>query len=260
MTLRPASIRPRLPRDRSLEAPSSPHLRAFAVLLLCCTLAGPSPAHATPAGAYDQPPPGPALSLDALDPILAELATTEIEALSFWDRLWQWLVERFSPVRDDTDLTWLNDFRVSDTVARWIFYLTAALIVLLGIGIVVNELRHANAFRRRRKLGGGRINAPDVVPSTSVEDLLSLPLSEQPAMLLRLILARLENLRDRQLSLTHREIVRATIGLRPAQSQPLHKIANFAERIRYGGWLPQPSEIEPVIGAGRALLSELPEE
>ncbi len=237
----------------------SPHLRAFAVLLLCCTLAGPSPA--TPAGAYDQPPPGPALSLDALDPILAELATTtETEVLSLWDRLWQWLDERLNPVRDDADLAWLNDFRVSDTVARWIFYLTAALIVLLGIGIVVNELRHANAFRRRRKLGGGRITDPDVVPSTSVEDLLSVPLSEQPAMLLRLILARLENLRDRHVSLTHREIVRATHGLRPAQSQPLHKIANFAERIRYGGWLPQQSEIEPVIGAGRALLSELPEE
>lgn len=239
--------------------PSSPHWRALAALLLCCTLASPYLAHA--ASAYDQPPPGAALSLDALDPILAELAPTETQVVSLWDKLWDWLDELFDPVSDDENPPWFRDFRVSDTIARWIFYITGALIVLLAIGIVANELRHANAFRRRREHGGGRLTNPDVAASTTVEDLLSLPLAEQPAELLRLILARLAlaNVTDRQESLTHREIVHATQSLEPGQSQPLHKVANIAERIRYGRRLPKEHEIEPAIGAGRALLSKLAE-
>ncbi len=80
-------------------------------------------------------------------------------------------------------------------------------------------------------------------------------------MLLKLIVARLALARvtDRQESLTHREIVHATQSLEPVQSQPLHKVANLAERIRYGGRLPEEHEIEPVVGAGRALLSKLAE-
>lgn len=237
----------------------SPRSRAFAVLLFCCTLAAPSAAHT--ASAYDQPAPGPALSLDALDPILAELAPTETQVVSLWDKLWDWLDELLDPAGDNEDPPWFRDFRVSDTIARWIFYITGALIVLLAVGIVANELRHANAFRRRRKHGGGPLTVPDVAASTTVEDLLSLPLSEQPGVLLKLIVARLALARvtDRQESLTHREIVHATQSLEPAQSQPLHKVANLAERIRYGGRLPEEHEIEPVVGAGRALLSKLVE-
>jgi hypothetical protein len=171
------------------------------------------------------------------------------------------LDELLDPAGDNEDPPWFRDFRVSDTIARWIFYITGALIVLLAVGIVANELRHANAFRRRREHGRGPLTAPDVAASTTVEDLLSLPLSEQPGVLLKLIVARLALARvtDRQESLTHREIVHATQSLEPAQSQPLHKVANLAERIRYGGRLPEEHEIEPVVGAGRALLSKLVE-
>ena len=244
---------------------------AFLLLILNCLLAGPALAEAdahadtelskkapaTTASHYERTPLGPSLETDHLDDILSELAKPTAAALSMWDQISAWFEQFFEDQSQMTIPQWLEDFRLSETTAQWIFYLACALIVLLSAGIIWNELRHASA-RRRWKQTAADTNDPALGLAAAPQLPLSeIPLIELPAYLLGLLIRRTDIQSARPGSLTHRELIQAMQTLAPAQREPLIGITTVAERIRYAPRPPESNEIEQAVASAKILIDKL---
>ncbi len=230
-------------------------------LCLALLLAPPLLAQATPepiGDHYRKTPPGPSIGAEHLDGILRDLARPEAGSFELWERLRRWLEETFG-AGESLDLPrWLEDFRVSDDTVLFIFYGACALVVLLSLAIIANELRLVR-WRRRQKTQGA--DAAADAPVATPVDPDRLPLLELPAFLLKQILERLAEHptfpRRRVASLTHQEIERAAATLAPALAKPLISTAAVAERIRYAAAAPESTEIERAVAGSRALLDTL---
>jgi len=205
---------------------------------------------------YDLRPQGPELSRDRLDSSLAELELPIQASLSMWDQIREWLKGLFQNTTPTTFPDWLDDFRLSETTAQWIFYLTCMLIVALAVAIVFNELRHVRARRRTERVSP---DAPviDNPTDAALED-QTIPLLDYPAHLLEILINRL-HLRHthRVASLTHREILAAADTLQPTQKELLVRITHLAEQIRYAGSRPDDAQVEEVVAATRAAIETL---
>ncbi len=208
-------------------------------------------------GYYVDATPGPRLDTHLLDTILEELALPEAQAeLTFWEKLENWLNrylgERTEPVLPD----WLRSFRLPEDTMLWVFYVSCLLIVLLAVGIVANEVRHARG-RRQRDVESAAVS--DAPAASSTSDAKPDSLLELPAWLLRKLIIRLglSLSGTRGHSLTHRELARAGEGLPDELGEPLGVLARTAERIRFGDALPDEDEIKTAVRAGTSLLDSL---
>lgn len=248
--------------------------RALALPLLICLLA---PTGAL-AGQTDPPPPatesyasyptraeGPVLHPGTLNDVLEELDLPEPESLTLLDRLLLWLEEYFSDDSTDAFPDWLNDFRFSPVVAEAIFYAACALIVGLAIAIIANEIRHLNGRSGSRVTpsAGGRAFLPDDGSAAVLNDL---PLFDRPAHLLNVILGRLStaelNHRPSNLtghltrSLTHRDILTLSLGLREEEREPLHQLTRVAEQIRYADAPPPQHAVVEAVDRAQVLIQD----
>lgn len=207
-------------------------------------------------GLYLDPPGGPEIDPATLEPILEELGGQV--TMSAWDRLIAWLESLFGDRPDTAIPGWLRDFQFPAELWDWIFYVSCVLVVLLSVGIIANELRSRHGARRRSSSGRHPLNhVPS--PAPSLEQVLALPLLDQPASLLRLILAelRLADTPGTRFSLTHREIARVADSLLELDAESIRQVARTAERIRYAQIAPEPEEIHAVIATGRRMVEEL---
>lgn len=212
---------------------------------------------------------GPELDDHLLDPILEALTLPEMQTeLSFWEKLEDWLNrhlgDRPTPVLPD----WLRSFRLPEDTILWVFYVSCALIVMLAIGIVGNEIRHARG-RRKSACGcekSGReedARGTNVLASSADRGRASRnkpdSVLELPAWLLGRLIARLglSLSGTRGDSLTHRELVLAGARLPGEVAQPLAALARTAERIRYDAGAPDETEISAAVREGTVLLESL---
>ncbi len=200
---------------------------------------------------------GPRLDEQLLDSILEGLSLPDAQAeLSFWEALENWLNQylgdRSEPVLPD----WLRSYRLPEDTVLWVFYLSCALIVLLAVAIVGNEIRH---LRGRRKPGAEAmaVAAAGDYPQSAEQEPATL--LELPAWLLRQLIVRLglSSSGTRGASLTHRQLAEAGADLPQAIGQPLAELAQAAELIRYGNEAPARARLTKAVQDGKAVLQSL---
>lgn len=213
-----------------------------------------------------QPPAaGPRIDLDTVRPILDELRSQQAEQPIGWlDRLKRWLRELIDRQRQQPDSwlgRWLEGVEIPDKVSGAIVLGSILLIVALALAVVINELRVAGAFRRRR--GAARADAAagearataTLVAEVSGET----GSAAQAPLLLRALVTTLQasGRLPSARCLTHREL-----GLRARfddeqQRRCFQRVARLAERVTYGTRSIPPGELEEVLDAGQALNSQL---
>ncbi len=205
------------------------------------------------------------VAVGSLGPILDSLRTQEPERpLTWFERFKRWLRAKLESRGGDSDnwlSRWLDDVDVPDAVARGILFASIGLIVALTIVVIVNELRAAGVFRRRRRsqdadmiLGGIASAAAD-----DVADIDALPADRKISVLLRMLVTTLVQsgrLRAER-SLTHRELCTRAAFDDAQQRESFRRVAALAERTVYGiGEVPA-DEVEPIVAAARALDAQL---
>lgn len=200
--------------------------------------------------------PGSLIDLDTLDALLAELQQQPQPPPSLWQRLMEWLAQWLSDT-DPKAPRWLDDISVPEMLVTSILFGSLALIVLLAAFIVFRELRQGLAHRRKVEAVGWDIAAGPAIGQLAFSDLANAPLSEQPGLLLRIILARLQNagLMPHRSSLTHRDIAAASATIERGAAVGL--ISRAAERATYGNWQPAPEDIDPLLQTGREFCAAL---
>ena len=205
----------------------------------------------------------PQLSVDTLRPILAELGEQDRKRESPWHRFQAWLRDLLDQRDNESSDGWvarsLSRLAQSDGLARVISWLCLAFVVVIAIGVVLNELRIAGVLRRVRSARSGR-NIRDVhEPEPRVlqwSDVQGARIEDRPRLLLELIVSRLvtEGKLPPADGLTVRELVRsAALGNGP-DGELLLEVALAAERIRYSAEQASADSILQLMERGRLLL------
>lgn len=205
------------------------------------------------------------VAVDSLGPILGSLRTQEPERpLTWFERFKRWLRAKLGSRGSDSDnwlSHWLDDVDVPDAVARGILFASIGLIVVLTIVVIVNELRAAGVFRRRRRSQDADMILAGIASAAAddVADIDALPADRKISVLLRVLVTTLVQsgrLRAER-SLTHRELCTRAAFDDAQQRESFRRVAALAERTVYGiGEVPA-EEVEPIVAAARALDAQL---
>ena len=202
------------------------------------------------------------VDVGTLGPILDSLRAEEPErAPGLLDRLQRWLRSLFGRQQTDPDnwlSRWLDELDVSDTVVRAILLVAIAVLLVMAIGVIYNELRAAGLLRRRPVVQDDAVNAATSASADATE-LGALSAERKASMLLRMLVATLVRsgrLRTER-GLTYRELsARATFD-DAQQRESFRRVASLAERTVYGGREIAAEEVEPVVELARALDAQL---
>ena len=200
----------------------------------------------------------------ALGPILEALRAQRPERpLTWFERFKRWLRSMADRQENDSDSwlsRWLDKTRVTEAAATTILFLALALILGLTVLVIVNELRAAGVFRRGRAIEIEHAAAGAATPEDDAAvDLDSLPPDRKASMLLRMLVTTLVQsgrLRTER-SLTHRELCARANFDNAGQRESFQRVAALAERTVYGSGVVQPTEVEPIVTAARALDAQL---
>jgi hypothetical protein len=241
---------PWLPRDwnrphNQLSANSLVELRALLQREAARTSSGHEPGTATVSG------------------VLAALSQAE-HPYSWWQRLKNWLrgvlTRPPQPAQDSWLQRLLMRMHLPAALTRWIEWLGLALTVLMGAGIVLNEMRLAGwtTFRGRRGVLAAAA-AGDAGTSVRLEDLESASPSQQPRLLLELVAARLvqQSRLPPARALTVRELSGAARLEEPADRRRLNELAAACERVRFSDQEVAPALLARALAQGRELLASL---
>jgi hypothetical protein len=202
------------------------------------------------------------VDVSTLGPILDSLRAEEPERTQgLLDRLQRWLRSLFGRQQNDPDnwlSRWLDELDVSQTVVRTILLVAIALLLVMVIGVVYNELRTAGLLRQRPVVQDDAVNAATSASGDATE-LDALAAERKASMLLRMLVATLVRsgrLRTER-GLTYRELsARATFD-DAQQRESFRRVASLAERTVYGGREITAEEVEPVVAVARALDAQL---
>jgi hypothetical protein len=197
----------------------------------------------------------------ALAPILKQIAEPVIEKKqSKWDKFLEWLRKRMNRNSQPGSWPgWLKNAHMSERAAKIAGWIVVGLVGLLALGIIVNELRAAGVFKRRRKAAAGEAVAQDELPPNAREVLATTQLADQPTLLLRMLVAKLvEGGRlARERSLTHRELSQRARFDTADDLSAFEHVARLSEQAIYGERPLDSQTAEPVLTRGRALYDAL---
>ncbi len=214
---------------------------------------------------------------DALDsrhqPTTSPLDESRLQALlaetlvnvepSLWERFMEWLNDWFIEEKKGDKLPewleWLNKLDISREQSQFIFNLSLALLVLMALGILFNELRRlplSRAARAQRRKGGGADATPaDTLPDWS--HIRALPPRQQATVLLRHLLRLMQ---ERELlpdprARTAGECVEAVATTLPEARPAFAHVAEAADRGLFGR--EQPLIDEALLAEAEALRDRL---
>jgi hypothetical protein len=203
----------------------------------------------------------PAPARRMLDPVLAELGEQGQQGATRWERLKRWLKQKLEDRPDSNEPGWLEKWsrqlRTSEGVAQAITYVGYAMVVLLVLFVIWQELRAAGLWSRRA--ARRKDPAAEWRRRLMLADVLAAPLSERPGMLLRLLgeaLARAQRLPAAD-GLTAGAIVRQANLDVDADRAALAQVARAAEQLRYAAQPPPDDAIEGSVSGARELLGRL---
>jgi hypothetical protein len=196
--------------------------------------------------------------------IVDGLARKHAQDRSRWDLFKDWLR---SLLGNDAghSLSWLDRWvEKLGMAANFMTYVIGGLLlaaVIAGVVFVVRELRAAGVLSGRRPSASrttGAASADDELRGEPILD--TLPLPEQPALLLRLLVNCLLRTGRVQANrhFTHRELVTRVV-LDESERQRFAKVARTAEVLMYGpqGGRADAASVRQVVQDGRELLLQL---
>jgi hypothetical protein len=212
---------------------------------------------------YAEPPAAREIQVDSLESILDELqqpAQAE-QPLTWFERFKRWLRNLMGQQDAATDSwlsRWLQEHSLSETAQKVLLYAVVALVVLLALAVIVNEVRVARRGRRKRERTHASFAEASLDGPARSLDLDAAARNERPSILLQMLVATLVKTGRLQAerSLTHRELAARARFDDPSQRESFRRIAHLAERVVYGGD-EAPAELDEVVQAGRALHSQL---
>ena len=199
-----------------------------------------------------------------LDAILEQLTSEQIKPQqSWWDMAMAWLRSWFSTPAEGSG-SWLDELLErlgqSRDLITLMTYVLLAVAVIGALAFIFNELRVAGVLSRRMPPASRRLaDAPGEDATTGPGDFDTAALADQPAILLRLLVAQLaaRGILTTERSLTHRELV-ARAALPDAQSQTrFARVSQLAERVLYGHGAMDDGQVRDVVIDGRNLLQQL---
>jgi hypothetical protein len=213
---------------------------------------------------YENEPEREAIGTESLDPLLESLRQPPVaeQSLSWYERLKRWLHQLFEKKQIQPDANteswlsrWLDEHPLPEVVIWIVVYGSITLVVLLTLGIVINEVRLAVRGRR----GAAEAAAADL-PGAAGAARLDLALSgERPSALLRMLIATLVKtgrLNGAQ-SLTHRELTKRARFDDSTQRESFQKIAQLAEREVFGGREVASDDLDEALRVGHSLDAQL---
>jgi uncharacterized protein DUF4129 len=198
-----------------------------------------------------------------LDPVLAELGEKGQQGATRWERFKRWLKQTLEDRPGDQDAGWLEkwsrQFSTSEGIAQAITYVGYAMVVLLVLFVIWQELRAAGLWNGMRRAARRNDPAAEWRRRLMLADVFEAPLSERPGMLLRLLgeaLARAQRLPAAD-GLTAGAIVRQADLDADADRTALAQVARTAEQVRYAQQPPADDTIEGAVSGARELLGRL---
>jgi len=187
--------------------------------------------------------------------------------VSWWQRFKDWLAQKLRG-SSESDYRWLTEFLQSLDPPEWlgdlILRVSVALILLLALAVVVNELRAAEPRswlqRRGRRQRASAMPAAAGASRLTWKDVTNLPPGRQPAALLRLVL---EELIERRLlpddrSLTNRELLVRLGTAGRAHAEPFAQLAAAADSVLFGNRAVVAAQLAPLHQAAEAIVGSPP--
>ena len=211
------------------------------------------------------------LNVTALPGVLASLvADSAAESHGWWTRTKAWLRDVFERGEEE-DSDWFSRFvarnGLSQVALELVSYVALALVVVLAVIIVVNELRVSGLFRRRltgRRSGGAGAAAVVGVdggagPCRTLADVQKADPALQPGLLLELITWRLTEAGrlPQSRSLTIRELTRAALLSEEGDRERLAELARMSERMRFSDGPVSGADVAAALQGGRVLLERV---
>lgn len=205
---------------------------------------------------YSRTSPAQKTTAGALEKALASLHVKPPPPVSAWAQVLNWLTQKWRGSGLQLP-AWMDDISISEDAIKWTLYATIALVVIVALVIVSNELRHGLKTRRKPGADSWMVGGTAVRHGLSFGDLAGALLAEQPGLLLRIVLAGLERAGriDYRVSMTHRDIV--AVAGQMENGTGLATISTAAERCAFGSWQPLRQEMDVLMESGRNLLAEL---
>src|SRR5690606_124576 len=186
---------------------------------------------------------------------------------TWWERFKNWLQELVRRRSEESSWLeeWLQKVQPSALVVRTTLFALVALVILLAVLIVINELRAAGVLKRRARdetdVGSALASRSQPGEGLSIADLDSLAIQKRPAALLRILVAalvRAGRLRSER-SLTYRELTQHARFADDGERASFQRIAAAAERSVYGASALAEQDVELLVREGRALQARLAE-
>ncbi len=205
-----------------------------------------------------------------LPAVLAGFAGADAaEGRGWWARTKAWLRDVFEH-REEEDDSWFSRVvgrnGLSQAVIELVSYIALALVVVLALVIVANELRVDGALGRflRRSVIRRRVPVPveAELESASVltwEEVHQAAPAQRPRMLLELIASRLteEGRLPESRGLTVRELARLARLPDEADRRRLAELAQMSERVRFSNEPVPDTAVAAVLEDGRLLLERI---
>ncbi len=211
---------------------------------------------------YQNESTGVAPDTGALRAVLEQLEHERVKPQrSWWNAFTDWLRSWFAS-RDANSTSWferlLDGLAASADVMMVITYIVLGIVVAITVVFIIRELRLAGLLPRRGARGNAAV-ALRVEAEPESRDLDVAAPRDQPALLLRLLVARLRanGQLPQERSLTHRELVTRSAFADGDSRSRFERVTRLAERMLYGTGETDPELAAAVIGDGRKLLLQL---
>jgi len=216
-------------------------------------------------GSYRNPPAGvERFDFAGLSELLARTLQVEpTPPVSWWQRFKDWLAQKLRG-NGEADYRWLTEFLKSLDPPEWLADLivraSVAVILLLALAVVVNELRAANLTswlqRRSRTQRTSRVPAATVAARLTWKDVTNLPPGQQPAALLRLVLQELieRGLLPDDKSLTNSEMLARLGAAARAHAAPFAELATAADAVLFGSRAVVAAQLAPLHHAAQTIV------
>ncbi|HEY1900277.1 MAG TPA: hypothetical protein VGG49_10815 [Steroidobacteraceae bacterium] len=206
-------------------------------------------------------PMGPMPAVSALTPILRQLHGTTAPPRSWWERLWDWVLEHFAPKQQEgSSNSWLANIARLLHSAQWLWRAMIWITVIsLPIAVVIIVLREVRAMGKRStdEPSAGGASAGSGRHDSRLALLRRMPPGQRPAELFAMLIARLVAAGrlppDR--SLTHREVVRRALLDDVDQRRLVESLARLSERQLYASVATAPVELEDTLARGEDLYT-----
>jgi hypothetical protein len=215
------------------------------------------------ASRYRGEPPSIAPDVGAVRGIVAGLAKENASAPKpWWEVIRDWVRSLFAG-NDRRDLSWIerlmSKLRSAADVVTVLTYVLVALVIGGAFAYLVIEMRSSGLFARAPRSRKAADAERFTGEGPAEEQLARVPVFDQPALLLGLLVRRLK--RAGRLSaerhLTHRELTRAAALDHPGQRGRLGRLTQVAEELLYGARPPSVELVRRAVEEGRELLREL---